>query len=401
MERISENLEPESKIYRRIRALTAAALLLGLDACNKPKEKDSEVPINDVKILKTVKQEGVIERTKADEIVENFPEKIPGATDVSIERVPGAKKVLVIINQIHVNPVFNMDKSNPADAYWELHSINEHQKNIEKIIVFLKEKYGIESVATEGISEKDMVDMESEVVSEYDVWHKATMYKYYSQIKVLWDKFPFTQDELDTKFPYLKTATIKMKIDGKIKLLPAESEGILSRVDDELGLNNLLGVDKEGKLNREDVPPEKQKDWDTLFKEREDFVIKGALENSDDMSFVVFGMAHKWKDNILDSNKRSPQKMSLIIITPEVRNESFLTNLLLNSGFTGEEDSWIELHFRDFIEQFEKNKDFDSALFDKGKTEMRESQSVSKLSDEQISKALQIILENCKSEFKK
>lgn len=389
MESPEKKLESRQNIFfRRIQALVAASTILGLSACNKSSEK-THSPVN---VSEST-------QTEAGKIIENFPEEIPGASEVFIEKKADAEKVLIIINQIHLNPIPDLSGNpSPADIYWQLDSVNEVQKNVETILVFLKEKYGVSKVSTEGVTEKDIKEMESGQFQN-SPFNNAfdSLYEY---LKSNWSNFPLTKEELVSKWSHLDSAPFEMKQAGRIELLPAEDENILARIDDEsVGIfNNMYGVDGEGKIKKDDVPSEIREKWDLIFHEREEFVIRETLKSPDNVNVVVFGNAHDWKDNV---NQNPENKIGLVIINPETKNSSFLTNILLNAGFTSTEGSWIEFYFRDFIENLEQKKEFDEVLFKTGEDELKRNTNNHKLSNERIEEVIRVILDRSAIELKK
>lgn len=364
-------------LFFRLRTFFAAGMILGLQACNKPSpaepERNSKPNIEAIAVVKT----------DAEKILDEFPRKLEGS-DVEVEQGEKADKVLVVIRQLHLSESISKGKS-AATTYWELHTINETQKEIEDVISVLKEKYGVFEVANEGV-------VENEPLEEFDKALSLMLENIYEDIKENFPDFPLGAYDLKEKFSYLHSAPFKMAEKGEIKVIPAEKEDTFKKIS-----NNMLeelgnfSMDSNGYIERHNVPQNFRDEWDFIFKQRENDVIASAASSPKTTSVVVFGLAHNWKDNVEEWNKSHKEKVGVILITPRTKNESFASRLLINSGFSSEEDSWIEFHFRDFIENFEKTGKNDESLFLVGSTEIKKFQEQNGLTEEQITRAIETI----------
>lgn len=397
MEKPSQMPEVEPKWRTRARFLTFAAMSLGLNGCNKPgleKTVETQKP--------TVVSESK-EKTKAEKILEQFPKEIPGAAHVEVVPAEGAEKVFVVIDQTHINPVPDFEKNpSPVQIYWQLHAIDKSQKNIAEVIKFLKERYEVSGVLTEGLTDEHINQMKTRGRSEFDQQFDDTVKDYFNYIQSKWSDFPVTEQMLKTDLVYLKGGSNFVSVNNQIPLRAAESEIILQKLDNEaLQFNNFVGVNAKGKIERDDIPDDMKARWDVVMHEREEFVVSQVAQDTGEVSVVVFGSAHSWTDNIGTHNKTANRKMGLVVISPEFSDASFFTNILRNAGFSDDQDSWIEFHFRDFIETFEATKTFDQAKFEEGKREMKQYQAKSGLTDQQVYKAIDIILQKCATEVKK
>lgn len=385
---------------RVTRALALAGAMLGLEACNKPeKEAKSQEA---VKPVATETQER--QKAEAEKMLENFPTEIPGAVHVSIDKsqIEGAKKAMVVVRYHHINPAPKFTQLSPAELYWELNTVDQAQRNTEKIISFLKEKYGIDSVLTENILDEQIDNSTNSVSEDFRTYHSDLLTMYYLHMNPPGFNTHLTKEEMEEKFSYTIGATIKMFEDGKISLQSAEDRETWDKLDSAaVGLNNLAKGDHEGYLRREDVPKELQDEWDRLYHDREEKLMDKIEQNPKTMSVVLFGSGHDWRDNVREHNKSAKEKIGLVVITPEIKNDSFVTNVLLNAGFSDDEDDWIEFHFRDYIEELEKNKKVDPLLFKRGREEISASKERNGLTEEQIKRAVDIIIDRSEVEIKK
>jgi len=215
---------------------------------------------------------------------DRFPEKIPGATEVKKYPVQCAKHCLVHIRQLH----YSSHVLNDSRA---LRKIELHQKEIYKILDYLRERGIADSVYLEGVT-------------------------------------PNSYEEFNSLDPevYYVTAPLSMVLEGKFNPKLEDYEAYIR------GWKELEETDEVG-VN--------------CLDDREDSILRSVHNNPDYFSLVVFGGLHAWggkkscgesypimgrksfRDNIYEWNNANPKdKISLIEVTPNRYPTFKVTDLL-------------------------------------------------------------------------
>jgi len=401
-EYIEEETPERKKIknyLRQARSIIAAGVMLGLSSClgEKSSQKE-ELPLQKPiaeNIEKDLEKSTSIEQplSEVEETLKEFPKEIPGGT-VTIENIEGAKKILIMIKQYHLNPAIGEDpEMNAADIYWDAHITNEVNKDIEKIVYFLKEKYQIDELYYENLPPDSLPIIEEEVKNDPEALHEIELEYHYKNIIERLPEFPFTLKDFAKKFPYSAITPIFLMEENKVKIKSAESEELMSQITPEaLSLNNMKYVDAKG-LQKHHVPLNLRPEYEIVFKKREEHVLKLVKESKKKITTVVFGGMHHWGDDVKNEN------IGLVVVTPNAKNESFITTLILNSGIDPHKDSWVEFHFRDFIEDFEKTNIFNEELFKRGEKKMKTYKHRNNLNDEEIEIILNAIRQASKDQI--
>ena len=292
--------------------------------------------------------------TKANQLLVDFPNEIPGAKSIRKYPTPGAKHCLVHVRQRHLLP--GMLKE-------DINRIKVVQDDIYSIISHLIENKELKQVYTEGIGKWSelQLDILSDKGKEALFEKLGLAYETFETFIEHGEKYTSKENSEEIK-KYLEKshrrviedlkqrieiqATARLAAEGKIKQIHAEKfSSYRVKADRELFLKSGSKPDEAiwGLLRV-------QANWlYGVYETREDSLLKIISETQDPISVAVYGGAHAWggresfsnyfydlrqgtKDNIAKWNKEHPdKKFSLIEIVP--KNYSSELSLLHSEKF--------------------------------------------------------------------
>lgn len=286
------------KWYNKLAVLGIIPLALGLYSCDKP-INDLEREPQDSRQVRTSQREEQIETSisKANQWLREFPEEVPGAREVEKYETPGARYSLAHIRVMHSRPFGYkipskeeilsgrvklrkegkiIDREDAVDLIKNSYSlVNRSQKNTYKILSFLNLGYSVTDVRMEGVFEED--DLEE--------LNKNIRYLYNKDLDKLRKSGYFNPERMDN-YMWIPGAAELMAMQGKIKLLPAESEE----------------YERGERYNEEG---------------REDTLLETVSGQDKPYAVTVYGRGHNWKDNIERWNEEHPDKQfSLVEVYP-------------------------------------------------------------------------------------
>jgi hypothetical protein len=264
--------------------------------------------------------------TEANRFLRSFPEKLDREPKVIKCEVEGAQHCLVHILQSHYADPDKMEESllsdgvEPDNVLEEMlktyQSINRVQRDIYHIIRDLLKRGIINEVYTEGLCEKDrnhetwrdiyvvdrcnlarigLVGGEKQDGSA-DPRAKLYMGDYYMRLFFLYPRSGnFEIESNEENVVYIPGADKLLSLEKRLHFKPGESEE-LNRL-----ANSAVYADH----------------FAYLQKRREDYVLQLIANSEMPYSFVIYGGAHNFFDNIdVWNGKNSDNKLSLITITP-------------------------------------------------------------------------------------
>ena len=397
----------EAGFLNRLKSVAVLGALLGLTACNTNKihEKIEDQPSASIPYPEAGVRREV---TAAEMILHNFPKDIPGASkNVMIENAEDAKKVMIVLNQNHLLPLEGRKKEpSAADLYWELHMVNASQKDNVRALQYFGETWGVKKVYTEGESEKTIGDTGKALSGElrvetFSALNSEAIREYYNQMVKKTPEFPVSFDTLCAQFPYSIGAPYVLHTNGKMDIAPAEDSLIMEKMTTEHhSLTLSFHSNSEGHMLEHSLPKEKRDAWNLVFHQREEYLLKQVSQDTNTVSVAHFGGTHYWGDNVSSWNVKNPEKkIGLVVLNPASRNESFASFLILNSGFTSEQGSWIEFHFRDHIQKIETDRIDSEVLFEKGVQEMTKMKKSNGLSAKEITLAIEVMRQATKDKI--
>lgn len=230
--------------------------------------------------------------TKANRLLMDFPERIPGAKKIDKYPIPGARYCLVHLRQHHLGEG-NISRK-------ERKQVIKDQEHVYSILSYLIDNHGLDSVYDEYFSKEN--------VGEDGVPSEITTLMLNMKLNGKnTDAYKDAKYVLDATMNY--GATERLAIEGRLKIKPAETAAGYHLLP-ELG-------EKEEMDGREDIA------FELLSKEQGPLFV------------VVYGAGHAWggkescgpdyslelrvsyKDNLTEWNKKHPdKKFSLIEIAP-------------------------------------------------------------------------------------
>ena len=302
---------------RRTFLQTAAASILALSGC----AQDGFIRVDNLVIPEDLTLEQII---GANEILLNFPDRLPGAKLIDKYLTPNASKVMVHVLQYHLIEGLNQQQKEV---------IAEVQNNIYDILEAIIKRYRIQGIYHEGtLDNKGITDIGlyawiNFIKSNPYMYHPHSKYKLHTFQDVLkyfadkqkYDDYLWYQDFM----PY--DAVYRLASEGKVDILPAQElrtayeflemykkwkKNIIDRI-----IFNMFGL--------------LTKKMDAC----EDAFLKITAKDPNQIIVVLYGYDHAWggktsfgrtykdrdsiKDNIAAYNEENPtNQLSLIEIVP-------------------------------------------------------------------------------------
>lgn len=256
--------------------------------------------------------------TEANTKLRAFPTQIGGAGNVQKHEVPGAKYCLVNLKQKH----FVLDKKltlkrikeekGGIDRVQKLYrGINDCQKDIHTILTELVDKGHIDGARLEGIRTIDPCDEREYLEGGYFHKLRALNDQHYFSDNIL--RSLGTMNHLRHYVEQGRASPLSTEEETKVKYEKAKKD--FDKVKYIPGGARKLALDGKLKI----LPAETKEAHDTGNHEiRENALLRLVAAGQDPLSLAVYGSYHNIRDNIDRWNDKNPnRKISLIEIAPE------------------------------------------------------------------------------------
>lgn len=277
--------------------------------------------------------------TLANKLLDDFPEKIPGAREIKKYKSSDAKYCLVHIKQRHV-----IERSTEET----IKNICEVQDNIYSILSYLIDKKKLEHVYYEGVAVK-----EGKIQDDLNTaWRniEKILNKIPKKENIILEEINELEDKLKDdigiglEFPNPEEAIkYRNELRDKINILGEEELPKAKKIDEEYESRIIKNkrVDAVRRLNQEnrlkimggetseangitsaltfvDLNNPRNIILFTAANEaREDILLDIISQNKDTMAVTVYGGVHNWLDNIESWNRsHNKERFSLITVTP-------------------------------------------------------------------------------------
>ncbi len=212
---------------------------------------------------------------------------IPGIESVVGYEAENAKHCLVHMRQKHFvrgevtleakrlsNPDEREEKMGKIKNMYD--NINNSQKGIEEALIYLGDNHGLRDVMLEGLTNSEDIKL-FKLLNE-----KVIKYVLLSEV--------YNPENVED-YQFIPGAVIRLGMDGKINVLPAEDD----RLNDLAKSNHSLRINP-----------------------REDHLLGLVGDSNKPYSVVVFGGKHDFLDNVRKYNEAHPDdRISLIVMTPK------------------------------------------------------------------------------------
>jgi len=276
--------------------------------------------------------------TKANRLLLDFPDKIPGALSIDKYLTPKAEYCLVHIYQRHLHPDFPENKP----------KVKKVQDNIYLILSYLINNNNLSMVYGEGINDFNISRLEierayfylQEFIPRNDILEKKvkkTLDKWGPEEWLLdkwgpeeWLREFYIRDRNQIKETLSYNAVNRLYFEGKIEIRPAEEQETQRNAD-----LAMFFLGENLKIANTNIPAPRKEFLCGVMDDRENALLRIISEQENSLCVTVYGGAHAWggkkscgrvyslkgrtslEDNLKKWNEKNPdKKFSLIEVLP-------------------------------------------------------------------------------------
>lgn len=297
--------------------LCGLAFLAGCQSVSSERYQAEVIP--ELKGLYAPRYFDLEDAVEANELLINFPDKLPGAKSVNKYLVPGAKKVMVHIRQEHYGQ---------TPFRFQLKKVERVQREIKETLGYLIRYSGLRQVYREGLSPV-FADLETRC-AQINLYadRESRLENMKAENPAMYEDYVF----FEKTSVYDAVYQVAREVSG-FKILSAEAVNTLSLAEDLRKRSNGMNSFKNTSSSRA---------FDIIFENREDAFLEIAGKQDAPVAVVVYGAAHAWggeascgrryvftrreskRDNIAKWNSIHPDnKFSLIEIEPNSLHDLF------------------------------------------------------------------------------